>query len=45
MAEESPYTKDGKDGKPVGPEHDKSFHVYEFDEVPAEAPPAKADKK
>lgn len=29
-AEESAYTKDGKDGKPVGPEHDASFSAPDF---------------
>jgi hypothetical protein len=29
-AEESEYTKDGKDGKPVGPEHDASFSAPDF---------------
>jgi len=29
-AEESQYTKDGKDGKPVGPEHDGSFSAPDF---------------
>lgn len=29
-AEESPYTKDGTDGKPVGPEHDASFSAPDF---------------
>ena len=29
-AEESQYTKDGKDGKPVGPEHDASFSAPDF---------------
>jgi hypothetical protein len=27
---ESPYTKDGTDGLPVGPEHDASFHAEDF---------------
>lgn len=28
--EESPYTTDGTDGKPVGPEHDASFSAPDF---------------
>lgn len=28
--EESQYTKDGTDGKPVGPEHDQSFSAPDF---------------
>lgn len=27
-------------GRPVGPEHDSSFHVYEFDEPTAPEEPA-----
>lgn len=28
--EEAQYTADGTDGKPVGPEHDASFHAPDF---------------
>lgn len=30
MSEESQYTKDGNDGKPVGPEHDASFSAPDY---------------
>lgn len=31
--EESGYTKDGTDGKPPGPDVDKSFSIPVYDEV------------
>lgn len=29
-AEEAQYSKDGKDGKPIGPEHDASFSAPDY---------------
>jgi hypothetical protein len=29
-SEESPYTSDGTDGKPIGPEHDASFSAPDY---------------